>query len=169
MADAGILTEDDRVELIEGEIVQMTPIGSRHAACVKKVTKLFNKTIGDDCIVSVQDPVRLHEFSEPEPDIALLKPSDDFYSESHPGPKDVLLVVEVAEASLGYDRDIKVPLYAKTGIPEVWLVNLEEESIELYRKPSEAGYQETRILQKGDILSPSAFPGLQIGLEEVFV
>ena len=169
MAESGILTESDRVELIEGEIVQMTPIGSRHGACVKKLIKVFTNMIGGEEILSVQDAVRLDEFSEPEPDIALLKERDDFYAESHPGPGDVLLIVEVADASVRYDREVKVPLYAKAGIPEVWLVNLPDKSIETYRKPVESGYAETSILRKGQVLSPTAFSELEIRVEEILV
>ncbi len=169
MADSGILTDDDRVELIEGEIVQMTPIGSRHAACVKKLIKVFTNMIGGEEILSVQDPIRLDEFTEPEPDIAVLKERDDFYAKSHPGPEDVLLIIEVADASVRYDREVKIPLYAKAGIPEVWIVNLPDKTIEMFRNPVESGYEETSILRKGQSLSPTAFSEVEIRVEEILV
>jgi len=109
MGQAGILSEDDRVELIEGEIVEMAPVGSRHAACVKRLNALLSRRAGGRALVSVQDPIRLGEHSEPQPDLALLKPREDFYAAAHPGPEDVLLVIEVAETSLEYDREVKLP------------------------------------------------------------
>ncbi len=169
MADSGILTEGDRVELIEGEIVQMTPIGSRHAAYVDRLNELFAVQVRSRARLRVQGPVRLDEFSEPEPDIALLKPRDDFYTRSHPGPGDVLLIVEVADASVRYDREVKIPLYAKAGIPEVWLVDLPKKTVEVYRNPAESGYEEIRISRKGDTLSPTALSELEIRVEEILV
>jgi Uma2 family endonuclease len=124
MAEAGILSEDDRVELLEGEIVAMSPIGSRHAGLVNRLNRLFSQRAGDQVVVSVQNPVRLGGYSEPQPDLALLRPRADFYTSSHPGPEDVLLAVEVAETSAAVDREVKVPLYARFGVPEVWLVDL---------------------------------------------
>jgi Uma2 family endonuclease len=110
MTRAGILTEDDRVELIEGEIVRMSPLGRRHAACVKRLLRLLDRGVGEGAIVGTQDPIRLGEQSEPQPDLALLQPRPDFYAQGHPGPQDILLVVEVMERSAGYDREVKVPL-----------------------------------------------------------
>jgi hypothetical protein len=120
MAEAGILSEDDRVELLEGEIVAMSPIGSRHAGTVKRLLDQFIPLQGARrVILSVQDPIRLGEYSEPQPDLALLRPRADFYASSHPGPEDVLLIIEVADQSAAVDREVKVPLYARWGIPEV--------------------------------------------------
>ena len=117
MIEAGILTKDDRVELIEGEIIKMAPINSRHAACVNRLNRLLNRKAGKVAIVSVQNPIHLGEYSEPEPDLALLRPRDDFYAQSHPKPKDMLLAVEVADSSAAKDRNLKVPLFARAGIP----------------------------------------------------
>lgn len=119
MAEAGILREDDRVELLEGEIVEMTPIGSRHAACVDRLNQLGVRGVGPRAIVRVQSPVRLGERSEPQPDLTLLRARPDFYAHAHPGPADVLLIIEVAEASADADRTVKMPLYARAAIPEV--------------------------------------------------
>ena len=167
MAQAGILSEDDRVELIEGEIVMMSPIGSRHAACVRRLLHLFVHGVGDKAIVAVQDPICLEEHSEPQPDISLLKPRKDLYAHKHPGPEDVLLLVEVAEMSAGYDREVKVPLYARYGIKEVWLIDLEAEAVEVCRGPSAAGYQERVIMKRGDALSPGAFPDITLPVDEI--
>lgn len=167
MARTGILGEDDRVELIEGEIVEMAPIGSRHAAVVNRINLLFSEYAGRQAIISVQNPIRLGEYSEPQPDVSLLQPQEDFYTLAHPGPEDVLLIVEVAETSAEYDREVKVPLYARFGIPEVWLVNLEDKLVDVYREPSREGYHEVQTLHSGHRLSPNSFPGLGLSLEEI--
>jgi Uma2 family endonuclease len=167
MAQAGILSEDDRVELIEGKIVEMTPIGSKHAAVVARLTRLFSEQVGRKAIVWVQNPIHLEEHSEPQPDVALLRPREDFYASDHPKPEDVLLVVEVAESSVEYDREIKVPLYAREGIPEVWLVDLESEAIEIYRSPSPEGYIEVQTLHRGAHLSSKSFPDVELLVQEI--
>jgi Uma2 family endonuclease len=112
MAEAGLFSEGERVELIEGEVVEMSPIGSRHAGCVMRSSTVLNRRFGHLAIVSVQNPIRLDDFSEPQPDLALLKPRKDFYSTSHPTAADVLVVIEVADTSADYDRNVKLPLYA---------------------------------------------------------
>ena len=167
MAEAGILSADDRVELIEGEIVEMTPIGSRHAACVKRLIRLLDRAVGDHAVVSAQDPVRLSERSEPQPDLALLRPRADFYAQAHPGPQDILLVVEVAETSASYDREVKLPLYARAGIPEVWLIDLEGRGIEIFRQPGSQGYQDVRRVGREERLAPQAFPDLDFAVAEI--
>ncbi|MDA2923085.1 Uma2 family endonuclease [Acidobacteria bacterium AH-259-L09] len=166
MGEAGIFTEDDRVELIEGEIVQMTPIGSRDAGCVAWLTAAFTR-FQDRCVVWVQNPIRLGRRSEPQPDLVLLKPRDDFYRAAHPEPQDLLLVVEVADTSQEFDRGIKVPLYAHTGIPEVWLVELAAESVEVYRRPAPEGYQEVESIQRGLSLACQSVPGLELAVDEI--
>ncbi len=126
MAEVDILGEDDRVELIDGEIIEMAPIGRLHAVCVVRLTDLFGETLRRRAIVWAQNPIGLGERSEPQPDLALLRWRPNFYADADPRPEDVLLIIEVADTSLAYDRDIKVPLYARAGIPEVWLVDLNE-------------------------------------------
>ena len=141
MAEVGILSRDDRVELIRGQILQMSPIGSKHAACVDKINAFLQQSIALDlAIIRVQNPVQLGKYSEPEPDIAVLKPNPDFYANNHPQAKDILLIIEVADTSLDYDKEVKVPLYAKAGIPEYWILNLEKGEIEAYSKPVGDGY-----------------------------
>lgn len=167
MARAGVLTEDDRVELLEGEIIEMAPIGSRHAAVVDRFTRSFAQNVGRRAIVRVQGPVRLGEHSEPQPDLAILRPRADFYAHAHPGPEDILLLVEVAEATADYDRKVKVPLYARAGIPEVWLVDLLADQIEVCRGPSPEGYRETRVVRRGEAVMPQALPGVSLSVDEV--
>lgn len=140
MGQAGVLGEDDRVELLEGEIVDMTPIGSRHAACVDRLTAVFSERLGGRAIVRVQNPVRLDDWSEPQPDIALLRVRDDYYAGAHPGPDDVLLLVEVADASAASDRLSKLPLFAAAGIAETWLLDLTASTVEIYRDPAAGRY-----------------------------
>jgi Uma2 family endonuclease len=140
MAEKGLLAPDARVELIEGVIVDMAAIGSRHAGTVKRLIRALTSAVGGRAILQVQDPLRLGDFSEPEPDLALLKPRDDFYTGSTPTAADALLVIEVSQTSAAYDRDIKLPLYATHGVPEVWIVDLDAGLVRLYRRPEGARY-----------------------------
>jgi Uma2 family endonuclease len=167
MIEAGILPEDDRTELIEGDIVKMSPIGRSHAACVKRLNTFFSRLAGQDPLVSVQDPVRLNDFSEPQPDVALLKWRSDFYAESHPTPADVLLIVEVADTSVETDRAVKVPLYARALIPEVWLIDLAREVIEVYARPVGGAYQQSREAKRGDGLALESLPALKLRVDDV--
>src|SRR4051794_31509585 len=160
MAETGILREDDRVELIEGEIVDMTPLGRRHLARVDHLAELLFRGLGERAIVRVQGSIRLGERSEPQPDLVLLRRRADYYAETDAGPADILLVVEVADTSLAHDRDVKVPLYARAGIPEVWLIDLNGENIAIYREPGSAGYRDVFTVRGDARLSPRAFPEL---------
>lgn len=166
MLQAGILSEDDRVELIEGEIWEMSPIGSRHAGSVNRLNRILQDALAGQAIVSIQNPIQMDAVkSEPQPDVAVLRYREDFYTDELPTPRDVLLVLEVSESTLTYDRDIKIGIYGRTGIPEAWLLNLSESLIEVYRDPSPEGYQQVVILRRGDRLSPLAFPGLVIEVD----
>lgn len=167
MVDAGILNEDDRVELIAGEIIRMSPIGRRHAACVKCLNKLLSQRLGDRALVSVQDPVQLDNYSEPEPDLALLAPRADFYESGHPQPDDILLVIEVADTTVESDRDVKIPNYAQSGICEVWLVNINEQCVEVYLIPAPNGYRNVQKFYRGQSLSPQAFPDVNLTVDEI--
>ena len=157
-----------RMELIEGEIIDMVPIGSSHGGCVKWLTQFFVTQLVGSAIVSVQDPVQLGNFSEPQPDLMILRPELHFYSKRHPTPTDVLLLIEVSESTLNYDRHTKVPLYARHGIIETWIVNLEQNCIEVYLKPQELGYQEKHIFQRGEVIIPSQLAQIKIIVAEVF-
>lgn len=154
MASTGILPEDSRVELINGEIIDMAPIGSRHAAAVKQLTRILSRAVGDTAIVSVQDPIHLDPHTEPQPDLALLRPREDFYRTAHPRADDVLLIIEVADASLRYEREIKIPLYARHGIPEVWLVDLLDNRLQRFRDGTSEGYREESQAVALEGLSP---------------
>ena len=167
MGQVGILGDDDRVELLEGEIVEMAPIGSRHQATVDRLTELFSSRVAAMAAVRVQGPIRLGGDSEPEPDLTLLRRRVDFYATAHPGPEDVLLLVEVSDSSIEYDREVKLPLYARHGIIEVWLVGLEAGVVEVYRSPAAQGYQEVSQLSRGQTLEAAAFPGLEVRVGEV--
>jgi hypothetical protein len=167
MAEAGIFTEDDRVELIEGEVVEMPPIGPLHASAVDGLARLLYGLIPGSALLRVQNPVRLEPDSEPLPDLAVLKYRPGGYSRSHPGPDDVLLVIEVADTTAAYDRGVKLPLYGRSGIQEVWLVDLTAGKVEVYREPSPDGYRLIRISAPGESLSPLALPDISIDSGDV--
>ena len=168
MGGAGIFAPDVRVELIQGEIIDMSPIGSGHAGLVKHLIRIFSHTLDDTTIIAVQDPVVLNDFSEPQPDLALLRYREDFYANSHPRAEDVLLIVEVADTSLQYDREVKLPLYARAGIPEVWLVDVEGQVVECYSRLEEGRYA---LKQKPDdlkSLKATALKGSSFDLSKIF-
>ena len=167
MVDAGILAEEDRVELIQGEVVEMAPIGRYHAACVRRLTQLFASLLERRVIVSVQNPVPLGTDSEPQPDIALLRPCADFYRDTPLLPADVFLLVEVADTSLAADRAVKVPLYAQAGIREAWLVDLSGDRIELHRTPRPNGYLDVTGWHRGQAVALQAFPDVTIAVEDI--
>lgn len=168
MISAGILHEDDRVELIEGRIVDRTPIGTKHSACVNRINSLINENIHRRAIVSVQNPFLLEtEESEPEPDITLLKYKDNFYSDELPEAEDVFLIIEVADTSVKYDREVKLPLYARANIQEVWLINLPENCIEVYTSPVSGGYEFIRVVRDEQTLSPKSFPDISLTAKQV--
>ena len=167
LAEVGVLKPDDRVELIEGEIVKMSPIGSPHAACVTRTNRLFQSTFAQRAVIWVQNPVRLSDFSEPVPDVALLKPRDDFYAEHLPTADDVLLIVEVSDSTILTDRNVKVPLYARNGIPEIWLVNLPKQVIEVYSEPAEGKYQKAVTFNPGEVLTSPTLANLSLRVEEI--
>jgi len=158
MGRVGILGEDDRVELLDGEIVEMTPIGVRHAECVNRFTRQLVLVFDDVAVVLVQNPIRLSERSEPQPDLALVHRRPGLYASSHPLAMDVLLIVEVADASIEADRRVKIPLYARAGIPEVWLVDLNQDTVTAYRDPDRGAYSTAQVVRRGEGLAPGAFP-----------
>jgi Uma2 family endonuclease len=165
MGDAGILTEDDRVELIYGEIVAMSPIGSPHGAGVDRATRELVRITGDKAIVRVQGAVELNDYNEPQPDIVLLRPKNDFYYGKQPGPADIFLIVEIADSSLAYDRNIKAKLYAETGVPEYWLAELRGGCLFAHTEVADASYQLVRNLHRGDTLAPQLLPDCLIPID----
>lgn len=167
MADAGLFSEGDRLELIEGEVVEMSPIGSNHQGCVDELSSRLADKLGRAAIVRVQGPIRIDDYSEPEPDISLLKPRADYYRKSHPTPSDVLLVIEVADTSADYDRDVKLPLYARAGIPEAWLVVLPKDLIDVHSQPKNGKYQKVQRLKRGKNLVSPTIPGLTLSVDDI--
>jgi len=168
MAAAGILREDSRVELIEGAIIDMTPIGRSHAGTVNYLNDAFSQSLRRRAIVSVQHPIRLGEFSEPQPDLALLRPREDFYRGGHPEAANIFLVVEVADTSLRYDRDVKMPLYARHGIVEAWLVDVTNGRLETFRDPGTDGYRDIRSATFLDRVALLALPEIELNLSDLF-
>jgi Uma2 family endonuclease len=166
MAEAGILGPDDRVELIEGEIIQMSPIGNRHAGCVNRATDLFTHLFRGKAVVTVQNPVRLNNYNESQPDLVLAKYREDFYASKHPTPEDTLLVLEVAD-TLKKDRDIKLPIYARLGIVEVWIEDLKHDHLLVFRDPSGGHYKTTLTLHVGDSVSTAAFPEITFTVHDL--
>ncbi|MFN8632344.1 MAG: Uma2 family endonuclease [Chloroflexota bacterium] len=164
MAKVGILKPDERVELLDGEIVRMNAIGSPHAWCVIRLNRQFS-AFPDQCLVSVQAPLRLGDRSEPEPDIVLLQL--DTPEDRHPQPQDVFLVIEVADSSIQIDRRRKLPMYARAGIPEYWIVDLNADRIEVYRDPLRARYRSVSILGRGSTVSPSFAPDLVVDVSRI--
>src|SRR5437763_648781 len=167
MGEAGIFPPNARLELIEGEIYEMPPIGPPHAGVVAYLSKLLNRIFGD-LIVIVQSPVRLNDFSEPQPDVALLRWRDDFYRSTHPTPADVLLVVEVSDTTVETDRKVKVPLYARAGIPEAWLVNIPDERVEIYSDPSGDAYGQVKQFGRGEQAHSPTLKELVVSVGELF-
>ena len=168
MGEAGILGEDDRVELIEGEIVVMTPIGSLHASTVARIQAFFTLRLAERAVVWTQNPVLLPALiSEPQPDVMLLAPRADFYASALPEPRDVRLLIEVADSSLAYDRRTKIPLYARAGVAESWLVNLEAARIDVHSGAGVSGYSDVRTPGRGERFSPLAFPDITVTLADL--
>ncbi len=167
LAELGIFDEDDRVELLDGQIVEMTPIGGAHAACVLRLTDLLSRRSPPGIGVSVQNPVVLAERWEPQPDVAVLRRPGGFAGAWLPRPQDVALVIEVADTSLERDRDVKIPHYAAAGIPEAWLVDLAGGAIVVHREPSPDRYRDIVTLSRGDTLRPLLLPGVAIAAADI--
>jgi Uma2 family endonuclease len=167
MAETGVLRPDARVELLDGEIIDMAPIGPFHGSVVNRLTRLFVLLSKNRWLLSSQNPLRLNDDSEPEPDVMLLKPSADDYASRHPQPEDVYLLVEVSDSSLAIDVEKKLPLYGRAGVAEVWIVNLEDGVIEIYREPIFNGYGSKTILQAGEQARPLAFPDTAADVAEL--
>ncbi|HEY9808156.1 MAG TPA: Uma2 family endonuclease [Halomicronema sp.] len=167
MVEAGILTKYDRVELIRGEIVEMSPIGRRHAAGVNRLNKLFSARLGERVLVAIQNPVELNDNSQPQPDVSLLRVCEDFYESGHPQVRDVFLLVEVADTTVDFDREVKISLYADAGICEVWLVDINGECLEVYRQPLGGKYEEVLRFFRGERVGVFAFSDVDFGVDEV--
>ena len=167
MARVGILGEDDRVELRDGEIVEMPPIGPEHASTVDDVSCNFVRSFSDLARVRVKNPIRLDRFNEPEPDVALVTRRKDGYRAAHPTPEDVFLVVEVSDTTLAEDLRRKVPLYATYRVPEVWVIDVNQQAIRVYRDPVDDSFRLVQALRRGESLAPLAFPDRQLSVDDL--
>lgn len=167
MSEVGILPEESGWEIIDGFLIDKITIGSRHASTVKRMNRKLMRLLGDNAIISVQDPIHIDDYNEPEPDIALLKPREDFYAESHPAPQDVLLLVEVSDSTVEYDREIKKSIYAKAEIAEFWLVNLKESTIECYTQPKNGNYRLAQIFETGEMVQSKTIENLKLKVKEI--
>jgi Uma2 family endonuclease len=167
MAKAGILHEYDRVELIDGEIIQMSAIGLRHMVCVNRANTFFIRAFGDRAVVSPQNPVRLSDWTEPQPDVVVFKPRSDFYAGKRPTPEDVIFTVEVADSTLSYDQKVKLPRFAAAGIPEVWIEDLKHDILLVHRDPIGSIYKTILTLSAGDSISPASFPDVAFSVGEL--
>jgi Uma2 family endonuclease len=167
LGEANIFPPETRLELINGEILEMAPIGFNHAGHLKRINNLFSKLVPGNLITSVQDPLQLGDLSEPEPDFMLLKPNADFYSSRHPNANDVLLLIEIADSSLMFDQNQKLRLYALHGIPEYWLLNLNDACLEVYRKPNGEVYAEKTTLRAGDTITLSQLNEISILISDI--
>jgi Uma2 family endonuclease len=164
MAETGILSFDSRVELIEGEIIDMSPIGSTHASYVNRITREIVSAVKNTAIVSVQNPIILGDLSEPEPDFAILKPKENDYEDALPNAEDILLLIEIADSTIKYDRQIKAPLYARFSIAEFWLINTQERSISVFQKPEEGEYTDIKTQKLPFKISPLLLPEIKLSL-----
>jgi Uma2 family endonuclease len=162
LGEAGILNEDSRVELIEGELIDMAPIAVAHMTAVNRLNRLLMRAVADLGVVSIQNPVTVPPHSEPQPDVAVLRPGMDRVDAGLPGPADVLLLIEVSDTTVAYDRGTKLQLYARAGIVECWLVNLQSASLEVHRGPTPHGYSQTTELRPGDVIAPLNLPAVKV-------
>jgi Uma2 family endonuclease len=167
MGQSGIFAPDARVELIEGEIIEMSPIGSRHAACVESVAETFTVQLHGKAIVRIQNPIVLTDFSEPQPDIAVLQLRSDRYREAHPRPHEVMLVIEVSDTTYAFDRNVKMPLYARAGIAEALIFNLPEDQLEYYSQPEAGMYQSRRVLKRGEQFESTNVANLSLDVDTI--
>ena len=166
MIELGMLKDYEKAEIIEGELIQKMTIGDRHAAIVNLLNRFFIKNVSDDTLVSVQNPVRLSDYDEPEPDLVLAD-LHKYDGKRHPQPKEILLIVEVSDSTLKYDRNTKLLLYAEAEIPEVWIVNLPNDLIEIHQKPSSGIYQLTKIFKRGEQIESEMLPDLRLEVDQI--
>lgn len=167
MAETGLLGEDERIELVGGEIVRMAAMGTRHARCIQRLTERLVLRLQGVASVRVQLPIMIPDLDEPEPDLAVVRRRDDDYLEGHPTPADVLIAIEVSDTSLAYDRRVKLPLYARAGIPEAWLTDLAGDAVERHTEPSPHGYRRVERFGRGETITSATLPQLSLSVDEV--
>ena len=168
MAEVGLIAPDARTELIEGEVIEMAPMGSPHAGRVSQLSHLIFPALGNSGLMRVQLPVHLDDYSEPMPDLAVVRPRKDFYSSRHPGSADTLLIVDVSDSSLRFDRDVKVPLYSRHQVPEVWLLDLSHDRIHFFRAPRDGTYTDVSFADEPKVIALSALPEITVDLSGLF-
>ena len=168
MGEVGVFDPDERVELLGGEVIETSPIGSVHAAIVNRLNRFFVLALGDRVIVAVQNPVRLDDLSEPQPDLTLLRARSDFYAAAHPAPADVLLMIEVSDTTLVKDRVVKRPYYAAAGVVETWIVDVGNQLVEVATDPGPRDYRQVRQVGRGAFLTPLTLPELTLAVEDLF-
>ena len=167
MGRTGVLREDDRTELLEGEVVMMSPIGPRHSTAVSRANRVLVTAVQDRAIVRIQDALRLLPMSEPEPDVVVARPRRDFYEGGHPTAEDTLLVIEVADSSLHTDSAIKIPIYARQYVTEVWIVDLTDDVVHVYTDPDDGTYRSIGTLRRGDVLVPTAIKDVAVPVSDI--
>ncbi len=169
MGDSGVLPPEARSELLDGRVIDMSPIGPFHGGVVNRLSRLLNLEARGRWIVSTQNPLHLDDYSELQPDLMLLKPAAHDYLSRHPVPADVLLLIEVSETTLAYDREQKLPAYARAGVREFWIVDLVRKAIEIYRNAEHGGYGSKSVLTAGadEVARPEVFPDLAVDLREL--
>lgn len=166
MIELGFLEDYEKAEIIEGELIQKMPIGDRHAAVVNSLARIFIKNVSENILVSIQNPIRLSDYNEPEPDFVLAD-LKKFDGKRHPRPVETLLIVEVSDTTLKYDRDTKLSLYAEAEISEVWIINLKSDIVEVHQKPSSGIYQLAQIYKRGEIVKSAILPNLEIEVDKI--
>ena len=167
MAEQGAFAPDERVELFEGEIIEMSPIGSRHARVVDFLNRFFSSIVGNSSIVRIQNPIILNDLSEPQPDISVVRFREDFYKDELPAAADISLIIEVSDRSVEFDRSKKFPKYAAAGIPEAWLINLEAERVEVHSNAKETTYGMVKIYQRGENVISETMPNLELSVDDI--
>jgi Uma2 family endonuclease len=167
MGEAGVFHPEARLELIEGEIIEMSPVGDRHVVCVNRANALFTSRLAGKVMVSVQNPVRLSRYTEPQPDIVLAPWRDDFYASKRLSAEHTVLVIEISDSTVRYDRNRKMPLYAQAGVPELWIENLQEDVILVYRDPGPKTFSTSLVFHRGESVSLAAFPDVAFNVDEL--
>ena len=167
MAESGILRPDERVELLAGQIIKMAAKGTAHRAAISRIEHLLREYLGDSVLICLQDPIRLDDYSEPEPDVAVVRPDPLYYEDHHPTPAEIFLLIEVADTSLKFDCEVKAPAYSRSGITEYWVLDVNDRKLHVYRSPSANGYQSETILAEALTIAPLAFPDCVITVQEL--
>ena len=166
MVEAGILAADERVELIEGQLYRMAAKGTAHSAAVTRIDRVLSRLLAGKALLRFQDPVQLSDFSEPEPDIAVVQIDPLDYEDHHPIPREIFLLIEVADSTLRRDRDLKVPIYGRSGIQEYWIWDVQERCLYVFQEPEQTGYRVQRKLSEQDTVTPLAFPECEIAIQD---